>query len=680
MSRSPLLASLGWRARRRCVARGRAGRPTCWSAPTPTSRPRRRARVPRPSPAGRRARAAAARGRGDRRGTPRRRGAGPGRRPDAAARPARARSSPTRRRCDVADFTAALRRRVGRGRTERAWQAAVDMTWRFAASTGRRCTRRCWSPSTPTERPSVGDHRRSAAGTGARPLWLTGPVEVRRSADVAGAGRRSAAEADLVAGARGRRRARRARRAAAVGRAAWSWRCPASEEALDAALARRAGHLRRHRRRLGVRGRHAHARLPGARLRQPRRLRRPRAGGRPGRDEPRGDPRRHRGAAHQRRAAVAARGVRRLRRAARRRPADLDDGRPDHRAGPRATGARTHLPGPGRVRRRPTRTSGRRTRAPGWPAWCSPTLAGEDALVRLYERRLARPGASTAQLRASCSASTEAGADRAVAGSGWQTWPRERPTARDPAVTGLPSTACSRLVARGGGRRACFVVLAVLLVPWDPVPGGPLHPPPASSVLHRRARSSAPRTTRRWARGLELVPRWRSRWSSLVRARLHPGRRPARGPAARPLVVAGRGRGRRARGGRPAASPCRSRSLLRRHVLELRPVEPGLGRVRRRPGQGPRRGRGGHLDRAGGARRRRPPLAARLAGGRRRCSWRRWCCSARSSTRCWSSRCSTTSAAAGRPAAHPDPRARRPRRACRSTTCWWPTRRGARRR
>ena len=28
-----------------------------------------------------------------------------------------------------------------------------------------------------------------------------------------------------------------------------------------------------------------------------------------------------------------------------------------------------------------------------------------------------------------------------------------------------------------------FVVLAVLLVPWDPIPGGPLHPPPASSVF-----------------------------------------------------------------------------------------------------------------------------------------------------------------------------------------------------
>ena len=28
-----------------------------------------------------------------------------------------------------------------------------------------------------------------------------------------------------------------------------------------------------------------------------------------------------------------------------------------------------------------------------------------------------------------------------------------------------------------------FVVVAVLLVPWDPIPGGPLHPPPASSVF-----------------------------------------------------------------------------------------------------------------------------------------------------------------------------------------------------
>lgn len=28
-----------------------------------------------------------------------------------------------------------------------------------------------------------------------------------------------------------------------------------------------------------------------------------------------------------------------------------------------------------------------------------------------------------------------------------------------------------------------FVVIAVLLVPWDPIPGGPLHPPPASSAF-----------------------------------------------------------------------------------------------------------------------------------------------------------------------------------------------------
>jgi len=31
-----------------------------------------------------------------------------------------------------------------------------------------------------------------------------------------------------------------------------------------------------------------------------------------------------------------------------------------------------------------------------------------------------------------------------------------------------------------------FVVIAVLRVPWDPIPGGPLHPPPASSVFTRR--------------------------------------------------------------------------------------------------------------------------------------------------------------------------------------------------
>jgi Zn-dependent protease with chaperone function len=36
-----------------------------------------------------------------------------------------------------------------------------------------------------------------------------------------------------------------------------------------------------------------------------------------------------------------------------------------------------------------------------------------------------------------------------------------------------------------------FVVVTALLVPWDPVPGGPLHPPPASSVFTAREISRA---------------------------------------------------------------------------------------------------------------------------------------------------------------------------------------------
>ena len=63
-----------------------------------------------------------------------------------------------------------------------------------------------------------------------------------------------------------------------------------------------------------------------------------------------------------------------LRRPARRRPADHDDGRPDHPAGPRGRSPRTTCrASPSSTR--PTRTSGRRTRARGWPAWCSPTRA-----------------------------------------------------------------------------------------------------------------------------------------------------------------------------------------------------------------------------------------------------------------------------------------------------------------
>jgi STE24 endopeptidase len=59
---------------------------------------------------------------------------------------------------------------------------------------------------------------------------------------------------------------------------------------------------------------------------------------------------------------------------------------------------------------------------------------------------------------------------------------RDHGAARLSVVLGRPE---GRRVAAGVAVVGClaFVVLAVLLVPWDPIPGGPLHPPPASSVF-----------------------------------------------------------------------------------------------------------------------------------------------------------------------------------------------------
>ena len=88
-----------------------------------------------------------------------------------------------------------------------------------------------------------------------------------------------------------------------------------------------------------------------------------------------------------------------------------------------------------------------------------------------------------------------------------------------------------------------FVVVAVLLVPWDPIPGGPLHPP-------RRRRCSRPSEIQRAEDFTSLARVWS--WclagglaAGGLRAGLHPARRPAGRPGARTLVVAGRGRGRR---------------------------------------------------------------------------------------------------------------------------------------
>ena len=68
-----------------------------------------------------------------------------------------------------------------------------------------------------------------------------------------------------------------------------------------------------------------------------------------------------------------------------------------------------------------------------------------------------------------------------------------------------------------------------------------------------------------------------------------------------------------------------------------------VGLLRVGPGEERGRGHRRHLAGAAGAGRLCPPLATGLAGDRRRAARRAWSCSARSSTRSWSSRSSTTS-------------------------------------
>jgi len=58
-----------------------------------------------------------------------------------------------------------------------------------------------------------------------------------------------------------------------------------------------------------------------------------------------------------------------------------------------------------------------------------------------------------------------------------------------------------------------FIVVAVLRVPWDPVPGGPLHPPPASSVFTAREIQRAEDYT-----GLQRILSWSSLAVSLALA------------------------------------------------------------------------------------------------------------------------------------------------------------------
>ena len=185
---------------------------------------------------------------------------------------------------------AALRRRGRRAWTpDGRWQAAVDATWRVrAASTAAPVHEEVLVGFDGRRRPAPSRSPSFGGGDRRTPLWLTGPVEVRRSRPDAGAGRPRPREADLLAGAR--RRAPSRSSAACCPR--WPGRLvvevPASEEALDAALAAEPGTY------ADIAAVSASVDgtltpgLAGARLRQPGGLRRPRPGRRPGGDEPRG--------------------------------------------------------------------------------------------------------------------------------------------------------------------------------------------------------------------------------------------------------------------------------------------------------------------------------------------------------------------------------------------------------
>ena len=199
-----------------------------------------------------------------------------------------------------------------------------------------------------------------AGGPGAGP-------PVRR--DAGGRWRARPREADRYAAAGPTRGRRRAPGAAAAGAAGWSWRCPDSQDGPRRGPGRRAGQLRRHRGGHRDRSTARRRRLPGAtcfvnpevfdRLR------------------PRGAQvvMSHEAvhvatdAATQRAAALAARGVRRLRRAARRRPAGHHDARGQIIGQVRRDGAPAAPARSGRVRPRTTAPRGDvRERLAGLPA------------------------------------------------------------------------------------------------------------------------------------------------------------------------------------------------------------------------------------------------------------------------------------------------------------------------
>ena len=325
----------------------------------------------------------------------------------------------------------------------------------------------------------------------------------------------------------------------------------------------------------------------------------------------------------------------------------------------------------GRVRRHRDPPRGGVRERPGSPAWSSPTSAGEDALVRLYDDVRGGRGIGAA-LRSSVGLD-EARADPAVAGPPGDARGDDRGAPGDRAAYGR-----GRRGARG--RRRLRGRSPLLLVPWDPVPGGALSAPRPVVAASPPRRSRAARTSRAGpgsgagrslrglaARGLRVLgfTRLGARWSTGCPGR---GGCRCRWPWRRVEVI-----------GRVADPAVRGRAAPAR--ARLRAVEPGLGRRTPSTWSSPR-----PLDVVVtslvllvlvGAARRWPRAWPAVAGagprGAGAAGLVRLPAAGRAAVQ-------LVHPAAGRPAAHPDPRPRRRRRAWTSTTCWSRTRRGARRR
>ena len=238
-------------------------------------------------------------------------------------------------------------------------------------------------------------------------------------------------------------------------------------------------------------------------------------------------------------------GLRRLRRAARRRAAAVGDAPPDRSAQVRREGAPRALPGRRRVRRASRSTSAPPTRPPGSPAGCWPSRVGEDALVRFYRRGRRTPDFDDEFRRAF--GLSEAGASRGVAhatcGQAWRVTASARPVA---AVVTSWAAVGFVLLAAGGWCRGTRC------------PGGPVDAGAGRRRVHR-GRGGARRGLLPLGPGVGPRAPWSCPLARGLLARVH-GRRRARWSRGLPgRWWLGRAGGGGLRADRPGWRPCRSR-------------------------------------------------------------------------------------------------------------------------